>query len=367
MPQSQPDPETPSEAARPGRQAALPGETGRSPGRSPPLHLRPALSDNSVATLVIAALLSVLWLAMVGLAYLLLKSDVPNQSVSDFPRAMALLGVVMPVVLIWVAALAVRSARMLRQEAQRLQAAIEAMRHSHAAQQKAASLIIRPSPERRPEDLAPSHRSDASPTGTFTTRRDPNRIVASADGSVAMALLGVDPADDQPTLALGIPADTPGALVSVADYIQALNFPDGPGDHAGFRALRAALADRDTAKLIRAAQDVLTLLSQDGIYMDDLHPDRARPEFWRRFAAGERGRPLAPLGGVRDRSCLALTAGRMREDTIFRDAAHHFLRQFDRSFSSFEKSANDGDISALANTRTALVFMLLGRVTGIFG
>ena len=53
---------------------------------------------------------------------------------------------------------------------------------------------------------------------------------------------------------------------------------------------------------------MLTLLSQDGIYMDDLRPDRARPEAWRQFAEGARGREVAALGGVRDRSSLALTA-----------------------------------------------------------
>ena len=117
---------------------------------------------------------------------------------------------------------------------------------------------------------------------------------------------------------------------------------------------------------IRAAQDVLTLLSQEGIFMDDLKPDRARPELWRKFAGGERGRGIAPLGGIRDRSSLALTAGRMREDPVFRDAAHHFLRTFDRVFSEFEKVASDQDLSDLADTRTARAFMLFGRVTGTF-
>jgi hypothetical protein len=118
--------------------------------------------------------------------------------------------------------------------------------------------------------------------------------------------------------------------------------------------------------LVQAAQDVLTLLSQDGIYMDDLTPDRARPEVWRRFAMGERGRSMAALGGIRDRSSLALSAGRMREDTIFRDAAHHFLRLFDKGLVNFEPEASDEEIAQLADTRSARAFMVLGRVTGAF-
>lgn len=100
--------------------------------------------------------------------------------------------------------------------------------------------------------------------------------------------------------------------------------------------------------------------------MDDLKPDRAHPDVWRRFAGGERGRAIAALGGIRDRSSLALTAARMREDAIFRDAAHHFLRSFDRTVAQFEKTASDADLAALSETRTARAFMIVGRVSGIF-
>ena len=100
--------------------------------------------------------------------------------------------------------------------------------------------------------------------------------------------------------------------------------------------------------------------------MDDLRPDMARPEIWRQFAQGGRGRAVAGLGGVRDRTSLALTSARMKQDPIFRDAAHHFLRRFDQTFAEFEAEASDAEISALGETRTARAFMLLGRVAGTF-
>jgi hypothetical protein len=56
----------------------------------------------------------------------------------------------------------------------------------------------------------------------------------------------------------------------------------------------------------------------------------------------------------------------MKQDPIFRDAAHHFLRLFDKTFASFETRASDAEIAALADTRTARAFMLLGRVAGTF-
>ena len=78
------------------------------------------------------------------------------------------------------------------------------------------------------------------------------------------------------------------------------------------------------------------------------------------------GRAVAALGGIRDRDALALTAARMREDTIFRDAAHHFLRLFDRALVGLEDGASDDELADLSQTRTARAFMLLGRVAGSF-
>jgi hypothetical protein len=166
--------------------------------------------------------------------------------------------------------------------------------------------------------------------------------------------------------ALGADDDPAADPIPNAEFVRALNFPEDERDAEGFRALRHALKDRFSAELVRSAQDVLTLLAEDGIYMDDLAPDRARPEVWRRFAQGERGKAIAALGGVRDRASLALTSGRMRQDPVFRDTAHHFLRKFDRTFAAFEPRAADADIVALAETRTARAFMLLGRVSGTF-
>ena len=125
-------------------------------------------------------------------------------------------------------------------------------------------------------------------------------------------------------LELGTPVEVVAEPLKNEDFITALHIQEDANDQAGFAALRRALADRNTNQLIQAAQDVLNLLSQDGIYMDDLRPDMARPETWRRFAQGERGRTIAALGGIRDRSSLALTNVRMKKDPVFRDAAHHF-------------------------------------------
>lgn len=311
---------------------------------------------------LIALGVTLLWLALVGGFFLFAGPSDGGMGGGLLSTIMVLVGIFLPVALIWVAAVTARTARAMRAEAQRLQAAIEAMRASWAG----AGMAARPSVEKKLDEIATSAKQAEHAIATFTSRRDGEVTQASADRKAVLVPASNNSNDEQPKLALGTPAEDMGAQVSVADFILALNFPDSQDDREGIRALRRALDDRTMAKLIRAAQDVLTLLGQDGIYMDDLKPDRAKPEVWRRFAMGERGKSIAALGGVRDRSSLALTAGRMRQDTIFRDAAHHFLRQFDKTMSEFERTASDQEITALAETRTARAFMLLGRVTGTF-
>ena len=174
------------------------------------------------------------------------------------------------------------------------------------------------------------------------------------------------PETKQSSLALDTPNTEPAEPISISEFIGAMNFPENEDDREGFRTLRRALQDRNVAKMIRASQDILTLLSQDGIYMDDLRPDRPRAETWRKFAQGERGPAVAGLGGIRDRSCLALANGRMKKDPVFRDAAHHFLRQFDTVLSEFEANAIDQELVDMGDTRTARAFMLLGKAAGTF-
>ena len=272
----------------------------------------------------------------------------------------------MPVAMLWIAATAARTGRVLREESARLHAAIDAIRRAYVAQSKEIAELGAQGGEgsvaRKLDEIAAAQRKTETALATFSSSRPaPPPSPAPAPTPAAEPNEGA-----QTALPLGTPADEMHPPLERADFIRALNFPETAEDKAGFAALRRALKDRSAAQLIQAAQDVLTLLSEDGIYMDDLRPDMARPETWRTFAGGTRGRAIAALGGIRDRSSLALAAARMKGDPIFRDAAHHFLRRFDQMFASFAEDASDADISALSDTRTARAFMLLGRVAGTF-
>lgn len=312
---------------------------------------------------VIAVAVSLLWLGGTAIFFLVLGYG-DSGEVDTLRFVMTMLAIFMPVAMIWVAATAARSSRIMREESTRLQTAIDAMRRTYVAQSQGAvqSAPSEPTVTRKLDEIAAAQRKTESALATFTSSRERDQGIRKAPEPEAAQ---VDE-EDQGLLALGTPAEELSPPIERSVFISALNFPENAEDKAGFSALRKALKDRQASQLIQAAQDVLTLLSQDGIYMDDLRPDLARPEIWRRFASGERGRVIAQLGGIRDRSSLALTAGRMKQDTIFRDATHHFLRRFDKTFAEFEETASDAEIAALSDTRTARAFMLLGRVAGIF-
>lgn len=297
---------------------------------------------------LVAAGVSVFWI-FVSVAYAILS---PREGYVSF--LVTLMAIFLPVAMIWVGAVAARSARVVREESQRLQNAVDALRQAYVAQLQNGGLPEDDTIVRKLEEIAESTRNTQSTLATFeTTRNEPPPEIVPQE-------------TDQPVLALGTQMEDQTPPLPHEDLICALNFPETAEDEAGFNALRKAMRDRNVAQLVTAAQDILTLLSQDGIYMDDLTPDRSRPEIWRQFAEGARGRTIAPLGGIRDRSSLALSAGRMKQDPIFRDTAHHFLRKFDRLFSEMAERLTDEEISMLADTRTARAFMLLGRVAGTF-
>lgn len=321
---------------------------------------------------VVAGLLSAAWLGMVGLFWLV--SPVSGQPISLLSRLMSAVGILLPVALIWMAAGVAQALAELRDEALRLRAEMERMRLAGQAPQatvrRAAALpeggvLVDPAVAGA---SAPAQAARAAVTDAATARpAAPARPRATATAATQSPISAPTPAPTsaQASLALDLPGDgAPGLPVDT--LIRALNFPESADDAQGIAALRAALADPTGARLVRAAQDVLTLLARDGIFMDDLTSDRARPELWRRFANGERGREISALGGVRDRTTLAIVQGLLRSDTIFRDAAHHFLRQFDRALALVEPAADDAQIVGLSGTRTARAFMLLGRAAGTF-
>ena len=304
---------------------------------------------------IAAAVLTLLWLAMAAIFFF---TGEESEGGGPLSALVAGLAVAMPVALIWLIATSLRTVRGLREEAVRLQQEIDALRRGATAQ-----------PLRQPPV---AQQSVAQPSVLQPSVLQPAGAQAPLAQPATGAPRAAQPARRQPTPPRAVAqqaASEPAELEALppADFIGALNFPDSPEDAEGIRTLRRALEDPAAAKLIRSVQDVLNLLGADGIYMDDLVPEELPPgALWRQFSAGARGQSVAGLGAIEEPNVLAATATRMRSDPVFRDAAQHFLRQFDRSLSDFAPTVPDEMLAMVGMTRTARAFMLLGRVAGTF-
>lgn len=173
----------------------------------------------------------------------------------------------------------------------------------------------------------------------------------------------VQAASMQPELPIFEP---PGHVeLSRPQIVRALNFPQDANDTDGFDLLRKALASRDLAQLLQAAEDCLNFLSQSGLYMDDLLVTPASAQDWRAFAKGGRARAaLLPMQGIRDEAALTQVQAKMRTDPIFRDTALVLQSRFDAFMSAFASQASDPELMDLMNTRSGRAFVLFAQVSG---
>lgn len=326
--------------------------SGPSSPAGSPASRRGGLPAHGLTPAEIAALvLSLAWLGLNGW-WLLTLGVGPAGPPGAGPMGLAwtVMAVVLPVALVWVAAGASRTARRLDDESARLDAVLDALRHADAERRLAGSALRQAVEDRLGEIVRTQARLDAEVAATRArAARNP-------------APKGRRAADPEPE-----PDPEPGATPLLPEeFIRAFDFPRDEHDAEGFRVLRAALEHPASAPLVTATQDLLTLMAEDGIHMDDLKVDPADAVLWRAFADGMQGSEVAALGGIRDRSSLALAGGRMKDDPAFRKAVEHFLETFSRVFAGFADRASDAEIMRFADTRTARAFMLTARVAGLF-
>lgn len=119
---------------------------------------------------IIAIVLTVLWCGGVG-AFLLLGGASGAAGVDSFGFVMRLLAIFLPVAVIWVGALAVRSARVMHAEASRLQAAIDALRQTYVAQAQAGAMAVQPSLTAKLDQIATTQKNTQSAIATFSSHR----------------------------------------------------------------------------------------------------------------------------------------------------------------------------------------------------
>ena len=259
---------------------------------------------------------------------------------------------VLPVAVIALFAGQMRANEHAQAEVARLEARIAALRQEMTV--KAAGL------RRSSED-----RDFAAASDVMAPRPQAARPARSEPRIISEAPPPPPPAQGRaPSLALVV--EDPDGQLDRGAFIRALNFPEDDRDTEGLAAMRRALKDRAARAVIQAAQDVLTLVSRDGIYMEDVPASEAGPDAWRRFVEGARGAQSAALAENLPDDKIETVKARMQADGIFRDTALHFTRRFDEMLSRFVPQARDADLDALAQTRSARAYLLMARASGTF-
>lgn len=297
---------------------------------------------------------SVAWLALAALFAALTPPPEGQQDAESGGSLLWLIGLLMPLALIWVAVWVAHSLSLLRQEAAELRASLEQMRQGGSSDQVAVVMY-----DENAEPDVPDGDRARHPTQPAARGQSRRTAAAAASARPPVAADG-----RQASLQLDNPEGTP---LTGPELFFALNFPDGPEDREAIRCLRLALADPGLARLIRAAQDVVTLLAGQGVYMDELQLPEPDAGLWLRFAIGERGDAVADLAVIRDESALEAAGLMLRDDEVFRDVAHHFLRHFDRLISRMARDKDAQAVALLTETRSGRAFTLLAQATGMMG
>ena len=120
------------------------------------------------------------------------------------------LAVGLPVALIWIASGAVKGARVMREESERLQASMDAMRQIYVAQAQMSATAFGPNVERKIDEIAKGQKRAESALAQFATRRTSEPSPQRPD-TPALPRRYADP---EPSLDL---ADVPPAPLCKAD------------------------------------------------------------------------------------------------------------------------------------------------------
>lgn len=315
--------------------------------------------------IVIASILSIIWIILLagyGAGYFGLLGDIAEPRDAAFLEIIFFLIVlVLPLAFVWLGSALIRRSFQIQDEARRLEGELRDLRSGGATQSQNGVSQPRIKDNRvetlqeRVTDLTKQIKQMET---TITSVRQMQAAMQTQASSASQQSEQATNSD--------VPEPTDKSM-DWSDLLRALDFPRDEKDAEGFRALRLAKRDEGTGQLLRAAEDILNLLAQEGIYMDDLRPVVAPAYDWRSFAQGTRGLDVEAVGGINAPEAMERIKAREENDQIFRDTSLYFLRRFDILLKSFAEGASDAQIQLLADTRTGRAFMLLGRAAGMFG
>jgi hypothetical protein len=316
----------------------------------------------------VGLIVSVAWVVLVFLYFSFSGQRLSTAFDTSILGLLTMLSAILPLVLIWTVAITAGTALRLKNEAGELRREM-----SRVAQD------LRVASERLPKeqiDVAGQLKLIAE-----MTAKNDRRLKEIANNAVAPPPAADDVLELNRTvfgdyqapndaMQIDLPLQDDGvdvkAPMPLDDIITALNFPDNAKDRDGFRALRRAMEERKLGALLETAQTVISALTDDGIYMDDLPLERPDSGAWRKFAGGTRGKDVSNVGAVLDKAVLGIARARMKTDADFRETVLQFLQQFDQLLVEYEPRLQNHEMTDFANTRSARCFMVMARVSGAF-
>ena len=148
--------------------------------------------------------------------------------------------------------------------------------------------------------------------------------------------------------------------------LKALNFPNDVNDEIGFKALKLAKKHKKTKELLLSAEDVMTLFSKKGVYLDDHKFSPLNNKNWVEFLSDENINQKKLLVCLGHEKLIEILNKEDINDTIFRDTMLTFLRRFDQFIRHRYLSAHEDQLSQLAFTRSGKAFILIGKLYKIF-
>ena len=150
--------------------------------------------------------------------------------------------------------------------------------------------------------------------------------------------------------------------LTLEEMLRALDFPRDETDEAGLRTLEKARAHHAIGPVVQSAQDLMTLMAEQELFIDDLDMNDADGAAWRACATGTKGEAL----GVPASPALHALVARLSADAVFRDTSHHFMRRTDGLLVDMATETSDETLQAFGRTRSGRCFRLLGTALGAF-
>lgn len=298
------------------------------------------MSQNKIAVLV-ASILTVVWVCIFGFVNFW---DDPSTPLLLSPGTLTLITLLLvPAVLIWLAAASVATSIQTDNRLWRLESDIRNIRSQL-------------SNGRRIRDQGNHHERLGDPVGV--PQDDEVASVQPSEGQQTVEEGGDLQTDADPPAA-DTPTEQYEEIVSNSVLIRALNFAEDDRDVAGIAAVETAARIPEVADLLNSSMRVLELFADIGITVDQMSTQLSNPDDWRNAALAETGRPFTGLYQILDRRFATAVRTARQGNPEFADASRDLRERATAMLEKFAQDADDNEIIGLLNTRTYRSFILL--------